>query len=158
MLLKTKDLVTMAILLAINLISLVLATTIETNTLAFFGLASWIILIVFDEFGFRKGLLFCLGSIILGFFLSVNKLQISMYIVLLTPYAIIKTKIDKLIVRIILGNILGIVFYVLLRYLFIFHIKWSYILVFEIGIIVFDYALKYAMIIYKERLKPYVKK
>lgn len=156
MLLKTRDLVTMAILLAINLISLVLATTIETNTLAFFGIASWIIYIVLEEYGLKNGLLFCIGSIIAGFFLSINKIQICTYIILLTPYVILKYKIKNMFFRIILGNGLGVIFYLLLRFVFMFSIKNIYFIIFEIGIIVFDFALKYAMIIYRNRIKPYI--
>lgn len=158
MLLKTRDLVTMGVLLAINQIFIILATIIETNTLMLFALAAVILYVVMDEYEFKSGMLFYIASCILGFLLAANKVQIFTYIILLAPYVIIHYKTKNIFIRILLGNILLVVFYIFMRGFIVIDFKIWYILVIELGMIVYDFALLFSMQIYDEKIKKNISK
>lgn len=158
MLLKTKDLVTMAILLSINLIFVVFASILESNTLTFYGLAAFIIYIVIYEYDISKGLVFYFASAALGFFLALNKLHVITYILIFAPYVFIKYKVKNIIARVLYANVLAVIFYLVVRFILIYDVKLIYVVLFEIGIVIYDYALKFALIIYNDKMRPHFKK
>ena len=58
------------VLLALNVILLTLTNIIPVNTLFIMGLASLLVSIVIMEWGFKSGIAFYIGSIVLGFIVT----------------------------------------------------------------------------------------
>ncbi|MEG2247127.1 MAG: hypothetical protein RSC84_06785, partial [Peptostreptococcaceae bacterium] len=83
------------ILLALNIILLLLINVIPINTLFIMGIASLPVSIIIMEFGFKSGISFYIGSVILGFLIMTNKAQWILYTLTFGVYGIIKYLIEK---------------------------------------------------------------
>ncbi|NJJ36675.1 hypothetical protein GSQ52_15235, partial [Clostridioides difficile] len=83
------------VLLALNVILLTLTNIIPVNTLFIMGVASLLVSIVIMEWGFKSGIAFYIGSIVLGFIVMVSKSQWIVYSLTFGIYGIAKYLIEK---------------------------------------------------------------
>lgn len=74
MLLNTKKVAMAGLLLAINVVLMILSTTIESSSLFFIAAASFCLGIVIREWGLKFGLAFLMASVILNLLVAPNKL------------------------------------------------------------------------------------
>ena len=106
------------ILLGLNIIILLLVNIVPINTLFLLGLASLPLSVVIMEFGPKVGVVFYLGSVILGFLVMANKFQWVLYTFTFGVYGMIKYLIDRdrnIFVEygltLVAGNILALIAY-----------------------------------------------
>ena len=170
MLLKGKEVAYLGILLALNLIFIVLASVIKTNTLVLFAIAALVVSIVVVEFGVKRGVLFYVASCIMGYFLTFDKIEIISYILFFGLYSIVKYLIEKVsmekklnivvefVLKYVFFNIVAIILYFLLREFILIKALWILIVAAEVGFIVYDYAFTGFINFYIFKIKPKIKK
>ncbi len=76
---KTKKIVVTGMIIAISIISMILGTVIEMNTLFFLAFAAFLIGIVIREYGCRMGASAFVAAVMLGGILVPNKLYVFTY-------------------------------------------------------------------------------
>ena len=77
--LNAKKIAFAGVMLALTEVGIALGSVIETNTLFLLAAASFFVGIVIQEFGLKSGAGFLLAGILLGIFLSPNKLYVVSY-------------------------------------------------------------------------------
>lgn len=73
---KAKKMAVGGLLLALTVICMMLGSVIETSTLFLLAAASYFVGIIIREMGMSTGIAFYLAAILLGFFVSPNKLYV----------------------------------------------------------------------------------
>ena len=84
----------MGVLMALNQIFLLMASIIESNTFFFLGIASLPLGIIVIERGWKKGVLFFIGSLFLTFFIIPDKLILIPYAFVFGNYGVVKYLIE----------------------------------------------------------------
>lgn len=84
----------MGVLMALNQIFLLIASIIESNTFFFLGIASLPLGIIVIERGWKKGVLFFVGSLFLAFFIIPDKLILIPYAFVFGNYGVVKYLIE----------------------------------------------------------------
>ncbi|HBE9109940.1 TPA: hypothetical protein KNH21_003246 [Clostridioides difficile] len=148
------------VLLALNVILLTLTNIIPVNTLFIMGLASLLVSIVIMEWGFKSGIAFYIGSIVLGFIVMVSKSQWIVYSLTFGIYGIVKYLIEKdrsiyieYFMKLVFANIMILILYFLLRTIVYIPINIFIIGSFEIAFIVYDYVYSSFIGYYNNRLR-----
>ncbi|HBF0496279.1 TPA: hypothetical protein KNN51_003184 [Clostridioides difficile] len=148
------------VLLALNVILLTLTNIIPVNTLFIMGLASLLVSIVIMEWGFKSGIAFCIGSIVLGFIVMASKSQWIVYSLTFGIYGIVKYLIEKdrsiyieYFMKLVFANIMILILYFLLRTIVYIPINIFIIGSFEIAFIVYDYVYSSFIGYYNNRLR-----
>lgn len=152
------------ILLALNSILLLLVNIIPINTLFLLGLASLPIAIVIMEYGPKSGIIFYIGSVLLGFIIMVNKAQWILYIFTFGIYGLIKYVIEKdrslikeYILKLFAANILIIFVYIILKKFVYIPVNIFIILSFEVIFIIYDFVYSQFIDLYTEKLRKLIK-
>lgn len=148
------------VLLALNVILLTLTNIIPVNTLFIMGLASLLVSIVIIEWGFKSGIAFYIGSIVLGFIVMASKSQWIVYSLTFGIYGIVKYLIEKdrsiyieYFMKLVFANIMILILYFLLRTIVYIPINIFIIGSFEIAFIVYDYVYSSFIGYYNNRLR-----
>ncbi|HBH1337908.1 TPA: hypothetical protein SOK46_002020 [Clostridioides difficile] len=148
------------VLLALNVILLTLTNIIPVNTLFIMGLASLLVSIVIMEWGFKSGIAFYIGSIVLGFIVMTSKSQWIVYSLTFGIYGIVKYLIEKdrsiyieYFMKLVFANIMILILYFLLRTIVYIPINIFIIGSFEIAFIVYDYVYSSFIGYYNNRLR-----
>ncbi|HBG5345395.1 TPA: hypothetical protein KQG29_002798 [Clostridioides difficile] len=148
------------VLLALNVILLTLTNIIPVNTLFIMGLASLLVSIVIMEWGFKSGIAFYTGSIVLGFIVMASKSQWIVYSLTFGIYGIVKYLIEKdrsiyieYFMKLVFANIMILILYFLLRTIVYIPINIFIIGSFEIAFIVYDYVYSSFIGYYNNRLR-----
>lgn len=84
----------MGVLMALNQVFLLIASIIESNTFFFLGIASLPLGIIVIERGWKKGVLFFIGSLFLAFFIIPDKLILIPYAFVFGNYGVVKYLIE----------------------------------------------------------------
>lgn len=84
----------MGVLMALNQVFLLIASIIESNTFFFLGMASLPLGIIVIERGWKKGVLFFIGSLFLTFFIIPDKLILIPYAFVFGNYGVVKYLIE----------------------------------------------------------------
>ena len=84
----------MGVLMALNQVFLLIASIIESNTFFFLGIASLPLGIIVIERGWKKGVLFFIGSLFLTFFIIPDKLILIPYAFVFGNYGVVKYLIE----------------------------------------------------------------
>ena len=84
----------MGVLMALNQVFLLIASIIESNTFFFLGIASLPLGIIVIERGWKKGVLFFIGSLFLTFFIIPDKLILIPYGFVFGNYGVVKYLIE----------------------------------------------------------------
>lgn len=84
----------MGVLMALNQIFLLMASIIESNTFFFLGISSLPLGIIVIERGWKKGVLFFIGSLFLTFFIIPDKLILIPYAFVFGNYGVVKYLIE----------------------------------------------------------------
>ncbi|GAA0701464.1 hypothetical protein GCM10008904_07540 [Paraclostridium ghonii] len=152
------------ILLAVNIILLILSNIIPINTLFFMGLASLVVSIVIMEYGGKFGVLFCLASILLSFFIIANKVQWITYVFTFGIYGLIKYLIEKnrniyleLILKLFFANLVMAGLYIFLKAFVFISLNLFTIVGFQIAFIVYDYVYTLFIDYYETKIKNILK-
>ena len=148
------------VLLALNVILLTLTNIIPVNTLFIMGLASLLVSIVIMEWGFKSGIAFYIGYIVLGFIVMASKSQWIVYSLTFGIYGIVKYLIEKdrsiyieYFMKLVFANIMILILYFLLRTIVYIPINIFIIGSFEIAFIVYDYVYSSFIGYYNNRLR-----
>lgn len=169
MLLKSKKVAYLGLLLALNQIIIVLSAFIKTNTLALFAVASLFISIVIIEFGIKSGIVFYIASAILGFVLTINRVEILSYVIMFGSYTILKYYIEKLccnkkvfivleyLIKLIIMNSLIVISYIFLKQFINFELQLWMFIVLQFVLIVYDYAFSIAINYYYDNIRRKIK-
>lgn len=160
----SKKIAYSGILLALNIILLILSNIIPINTLFFMGIASLTVSIVIIEYGGKFGAVFSLASILLSFFIILNKAQWLTYIFTFGIYGLIKYLIEKkqniyleLILKLFFANIIVAVLYAFLKEFVFIPLNLVTIIGFEIAFIVYDYVYTLFIEYYETKIKKTIK-
>jgi hypothetical protein len=160
----SKKIAYSGILLALNIILLILSNIIPVNTLFFMGIASLTVSIVIIEYGGKFGAIFSLASILLSFFIILNKAQWLTYIFTFGIYGLIKYLIEKkqniyleLILKLFFANIVVAVLYAFLKEFVFIPLNLVTIIGFEIAFIVYDYVYTLFIEYYETKIKKTIK-
>jgi hypothetical protein len=156
MLLKS-NMAYLGVLLGLNQLFIILSSIIKTNTIIFFAAAALIVGIVIVEFGGKSGIFFYLASCLLGFFLTLNKIEIITYIFFFGLYSIIKHIVEinmsnkniALLIKLISFNISVIIIYFIVKLFITIQLYWWLILGLEILFLIYDYAFTIFINYYK---------
>lgn len=147
-------------LLALNIILLFMINIIPNNTIFFMGLASLIVSIVIMEWGIKTGIVFYMGSVLLGFLVLSNKVHWLVYAVTFAAYGIVKYLIERdrpmiveYFLKLIYANVAIFALYFSLRQ--IVYIPMNIILIsgFQVIFLVYDYAYSIFIDYYNRRLR-----
>jgi len=156
----SKKIAYSGILLALNIILLILSNIIPVNTLFFMGIASLTVSIVIIEYGGKFGAIFSLASILLSFFIILNKAQWLTYIFTFGIYGLIKYLIEKkqniyveLILKLFFANIVVVVLYAFLKEFVFIPLNMVTIIGFEIAFIGYDYVYTLFIEYYETKIK-----
>lgn len=152
------------ILLSLNCIILMLVNVIPINTLFLLGLASLPISIIIMEYGPKIGLIFYIGSTLLSFIIMSNKFQWILYIFTFGIYGLIKYLIEQnrnfiqeYIIKLIVGNILIIIVYLILKSFIYIPINIVSIFIFEIAFIIYDIVYSRFIDYYNDKFRKLIK-
>lgn len=152
------------ILLALNIILLLLSNVLPINTLFLLGLASLPIAIIIMEWGPKVGIIFYAGSVVLSFFVMVDKSQWILYIFTFGIYGLVKYIIERdrpilveYILKLIIANLLIIITYMILKFFVYIPVNIITIVIFEISFIIYDYVYSSFIDYYNSRLKKIMK-
>lgn len=152
------------ILLSLNCIILMLVNVIPINTLFLLGLASLPISIIIMEYGPKIGLIFYIGSTLLSFIIMSNKFQWILYIFTFGIYGLIKYLIEQnrnfiqeYIIKLIVGNILIIIVYLILKSFIYIPINIFSIFIFEIAFIIYDIVYSRFIDYYNDKFRKLIK-
>lgn len=152
------------ILLALNIILLILINIIPINTLFIMGLASLPISIIIMEFGPKSGVIFYIGSIILGFIVMTNKFQWILYTTTFGVYGLIKYMVERdlpiyieYILKLLFANIIMIVLYLTLKQFIYIPINIITITGFEIAFVIYDNVYSSFIDYYNHKLRKNIK-
>lgn len=152
------------VLLALNIILLLLVNIIPINTLFIMGLASLPISIVIMEFGCKRGVVFYIGSVILGFIVMTNKLHWILYSSTFGVYGLIKYLIERdlpiyieYILKLLFANIVVLGLYLLLKEFVYIPLNLYTIIVFEVVFIVYDNVFSSFIEFYNEKIKNIIR-
>lgn len=165
MLLKSRNIAYLGVLLGLNQLFIILSSIIETNTIILLAAAALIVGVVVVEFGGKTGIVFCIASNILGFFLTFNKVEFITYICFLGIYSIIKHYIETKIfnkyisyaVKLTFFNISFLLIYYLVRLFITFNITWWMILAMQVLFFIYDYSFTMFIDYYIITIKPKLK-
>ncbi len=166
MLLKSKDVAYLGVLLGLNQLFIILSSVIETNTIILMAAAALVVGVVIVEFGGKSGIIFYTASCILGFFLTLNKVEIITYICFFGLYSIVKHYIETKIfnkyisygVKILFYNITLLSMYIIVKLLINITLVWWMILAAQILFIIYDQAFTIFINQYMNLIKPKLKK
>lgn len=152
------------ILLALNIILLLLINIIPINTLFIMGLASLPISIIIMEFGPKSGIVFYIGSIILGFIVMTNKFQWILYTTTFGVYGLIKYAIERdlpiyieYILKLLCANIIMLVLYLTLKPFIYIPVNLVTIAMFEVVFIIYDSVYSSFIKYYNDKLRKVIK-
>lgn len=172
MLLKNRTLTFLGLLLAFNVMILFLATTMESNTLMLSVGAACLIGIAVIESNVFWGVAFYIASVVLAFFIVPNKLDLTAYIIILAPYALIKEIIERKLYKVsrvyhlTLGNVLklgvlnllAILAYLIMKQTVTLPLKWWMIVAYQPLALVYDYFFGMVMHVYIHSIRPRLKR
>lgn len=152
------------ILLALNIILLLLINIIPMNTLFIMGLASLPISIIIMEFGPKSGVIFYIGSIILGFLVMANKFQWILYTTTFGIYGLIKYMVERdlpiyieYILKLLFANIIMLVLYLTLKQFIYIPVNLIIIVIFEIVFVIYDNVYSSFIGYYNDKLRRIIK-
>ncbi|WP_042277749.1 hypothetical protein [Faecalimicrobium dakarense] len=152
------------ILLALNIILLLLINIIPMNTLFIMGLASLPISIIIMEFGPKSGVIFYIGSIILGFIVMANKFQWILYTTTFGIYGLIKYMVERdlpiyieYILKLLFANIIMLVLYLTLKQFIYIPVNLITIVIFEIVFVIYDNVYSSFIDYYNDKLRKLIK-
>lgn len=152
------------ILLALNIILLLLINIIPMNTLFIMGLASLPISIIIMEFGPKSGVIFYIGSIILGFLVMANKFQWILYTTTFGIYGLIKYMVERdlpiyieYILKLLFANIIMLVLYLTLKQFIYIPVNLIIIVIFEIVFVIYDNVYSSFIGYYNDKLRRLIK-
>lgn len=165
MLLKTKKIAYLGILLALNQIFIFLSSIISTNTIFLFCMAALIIAIVVVEYDKKSGFVFYVASCILGFLLTINKIEFISYMIFFGIYSVVKSILEikiqnkflVIICKYIFFNLVVGIGYFLVNYFVLFPFKIWMLVAVQIFFIVYDYALSLFINYYIDNILPKIK-
>ncbi|MCC0633080.1 hypothetical protein [Clostridioides sp. ZZV15-6388] len=148
------------VLLALNVILLTLTNIIPVNTLFIMGLASLLVSIVIMEWGFKSGIAFYIGSVVLGFIVMASKSQWIVYSLTFGIYGIVKYFIEKdrsiyieYLMKLVFANIMIVILYFILRAIVYIPINIIIVASFEVAFIIYDYVYSSFIDYYNNRLR-----
>ena len=165
MLLKSKDIAYLGVLLGLNQLFIILSSIIETNTIILMAAAALMIGVVIVEFGSLSGTLFYAASCILGFFLTLNKVEIITYILFFGLYSVVKhlveykifNKIISYAIKIVFFNISLLILYFVVNQFIVLKLFWWMVLGAEALFLIYDYAFTVFINYYINNIRPKIK-
>lgn len=165
MLLKSKNIAYLGVLLGLNQLFIILSSVIETNTIILMAAAALMIGVVIVEFGSLSGILFYTASCILGFFLSLNKVEIITYILFFGLYSIVKhlveykifNKIISYAIKIVFFNISLLILYFVVNQFIVLKLFWWMVLGAEFLFLIYDYAFTVFINYYINNIRSKIK-
>lgn len=169
MLLKSKRVAYLGLLLALNQITIILSSFIKTNTLSLFAVASLFISIAIIEFGIKNGIVFYIASAILGYVLTMDRIEILSYIIMFGIYPICKYYIERLycnkkttivfeyLTKLLVMNVLIGISYIFLKQFIKIEIQWWMLIVLQLLLLIYDYAFSTAINYYYSKIRNKLK-
>lgn len=152
--------------------TLFLATTIESNTLMLSVGAACLLGVAVIESNVFWGGAFYVASALLAFFILPNKLDLTAYIVVLAPYALIKEMIERklynvervyhltlgILLKLCVLNLLAFLAYFIMKQTIALPLKWWMILAYQPLALVYDYFFGMVMYVYTHSIRPRLKR